>query len=168
MSSTHAQERVLFQFDKPEAGTAWMTVNDGVMGGRSDGRFRINENKRLEFYGNLSLENNGGFASVRARGNHLKLGSKEVVVARVRGVGAWRCETPGRGRGLAWDYIPAQCAGDRMCGGARPCRCDRPRAVGLECPSGGSIRPFLGARLLGHLGLWPDCCRLNVMNLSFT
>jgi len=39
-------------------------VNDGVMGGVSDGRFRVTERQTLEFYGTLSLENNGGFASV--------------------------------------------------------------------------------------------------------
>ena len=39
-------------------------MNDGVMGGVSDGRFRVTERQTLEFYGTLSLENNGGFASV--------------------------------------------------------------------------------------------------------
>ena len=34
------------------------------MGGVSDGRFRMTERQTLEFYGTLSLENNGGFASV--------------------------------------------------------------------------------------------------------
>jgi len=39
-------------------------VNDGVMGGVPDGRFRVTERQTLECYGTLSLENNGGFASV--------------------------------------------------------------------------------------------------------
>ena len=82
-----AQDRVLFKFDDPDAAKAWQTVNDGVMGGRSDGRFKINEDKNLEFFGTLSLENNGGFASVRARGDNMKLGNKDVIVARVRGDG---------------------------------------------------------------------------------
>ena len=58
-------ERVLFTFDKPDAAKQWQTVNDGVMGGVSDGRFKINDDKNMEFFGTLSLENNGGFASVR-------------------------------------------------------------------------------------------------------
>ncbi|NBT36152.1 MAG: hypothetical protein EBT03_11585 [Betaproteobacteria bacterium] len=33
------------------------------MGGISDGRFRITPDKTLEFFGTLSLENSGGFAS---------------------------------------------------------------------------------------------------------
>ena len=79
--------RVLFKFDDPNAAKPWQTVNDGVMGGRSNGRFKINDDKKLEFYGTLSLENNGGFASVRARGVDLGLAKDDVIVARVRGDG---------------------------------------------------------------------------------
>ena len=79
--------RMLFEFEKPEAAKPWQTVNDGVMGGRSDGRFRINDDKNMEFFGTLSLENNGGFASVRARGARLAIEKGDVIVARVRGDG---------------------------------------------------------------------------------
>ena len=82
-----AQERTLFSFDSPEAAKPWQTVNDGVMGGRSVGRFKINEDKKMEFFGTLSLENNGGFASVRARGGNLGLKTGDVIIARVRGDG---------------------------------------------------------------------------------
>lgn len=79
--------RTLFRFDQPDSAQAWQTVNDGVMGGRSVGRFRINEEERLMFFGSLSLENNGGFASVRARGSNLALVQGDTIVARVRGDG---------------------------------------------------------------------------------
>ena len=79
--------RVLFEFSKPEAAKQWSTVNDGVMGGVSDGRFKINDDKKMEFFGTLSLENNGGFVSVRARGAKLGLEKGDVIVARVRGDG---------------------------------------------------------------------------------
>jgi NADH dehydrogenase [ubiquinone] 1 alpha subcomplex assembly factor 1 len=65
----------------------WQSVNDGVMGRRSDGRVKINEDQRLEFYSTLSLENNGGFASVRARGTNLGLQQGDSIVTRVRGDG---------------------------------------------------------------------------------
>jgi monofunctional biosynthetic peptidoglycan transglycosylase len=81
------EDRVLFEFSKPEAAKQWATVNDGVMGGVSDGRFKINDDKKMEFFGTLSLENNGGFASVRARGAELGLEKGDVIVARVRGDG---------------------------------------------------------------------------------
>ena len=81
------EERVLFNFVKPDAAKAWGNVNDGVMGGLSDGRFKINDDRKMEFFGTLSLENNGGFASVRARGAQLGLEQDDVIVARVRGDG---------------------------------------------------------------------------------
>ncbi len=82
-----AEDRILFKFDDPEAAKPWQTVNDGVMGGRSEGRFKINDDKNMEFFGTLSLENNGGFASVRAPGGNLGLTKNDAIVARVRGDG---------------------------------------------------------------------------------
>jgi len=79
--------RILFKFDKPDSAKPWQTVNDGVMGGRSDGRFKINEDKKMEFFGTLSLENNGGFASVRSRESKLGLKKDDSIVIRVRGDG---------------------------------------------------------------------------------
>ena len=86
-STANGEDRVLFKFDGPNAAKPWQTVNDGVMGGRSVGRFKINDENKLEFFGALSLENNGGFASVRARGAKLALAKDDVIVARVRGDG---------------------------------------------------------------------------------
>ena len=81
------RDRVLFDFDKPDAIRVWRPVNDGVMGGRSSGKVKVNQYKNLEFYGNLSLENNGGFASVRASDDGLSMQSGDTVVLRVRGDG---------------------------------------------------------------------------------
>ena len=78
---------VLFDFGKPDAAKQWQTVNDGVMGGVSDGRVKITEDKTMEFYGTLSLENNGGFTSVRSRPTKVNLKAGDSVAARVRGDG---------------------------------------------------------------------------------
>ena len=80
-------QTVLFGFSKPDAAKQWQTVNDGVMGGRSDGRFKMTDNKTMEFFGTLSLENNGGFASVRSRPTTLGIKSGDSIMARVRGDG---------------------------------------------------------------------------------
>ena len=85
--SAQAQQRSLFEFDELNSAKQWQAVNDGVMGGRSDGRFKINGEGTMEFFGTLSLENNGGFASVRARGSQFRLGKNDVITARVRGDG---------------------------------------------------------------------------------
>jgi NADH dehydrogenase [ubiquinone] 1 alpha subcomplex assembly factor 1 len=80
-------QSVLFDFGKPDAAKQWRTINDGVMGGRSDGRFKMTGNKTMEFFGTLSLENNGGFASVRSRPTTLGIESGDSIMARVRGDG---------------------------------------------------------------------------------
>ena len=44
----------------------WQVVNDTVMGGRSTAQINTGKNG-LQFSGNVSLENNGGFASIRSQ-----------------------------------------------------------------------------------------------------
>lgn len=78
---------VLFDFTGADALQNWQTVNDGVMGGVSEGKAGITADKTLEFYGTLSLENNGGFASVRSRDKKLDLKRGDVLVARIKGDG---------------------------------------------------------------------------------
>ena len=79
--------RPLFDFAGPEAAQQWQVVNDGVMGGVSDGRFRITPEDTLEFFGTLSLENNGGFASVRTKPADLDINAGDDLVIRVKGDG---------------------------------------------------------------------------------
>ena len=76
----------VFDFAQANA-KAWRSVNDGVMGGRSSGQSKINGDKKLEFYGTLSLANNGGFASIRTTGSNLRMSSGDAVVLRVKGDG---------------------------------------------------------------------------------
>ncbi|WP_197440971.1 CIA30 family protein [Thalassoglobus neptunius] len=78
---------MLFDFDADDAVKTWQTVNDGVMGGRSVGQFKITEDNTMQFFGTLSLENNGGFASVRTRATNLNLTEGEELILRVRGDG---------------------------------------------------------------------------------
>ena len=83
--------RILFDFSQPNAATQWRIVNDGVMGGRSTSKIEILTDAQLQFSGTLSLENNGGFASVRSgpNGGSTSLGLKpgDTVVIRVKGDG---------------------------------------------------------------------------------
>jgi NADH dehydrogenase [ubiquinone] 1 alpha subcomplex assembly factor 1 len=85
--ATEQALRPLLDFAGPEAAQKWQAVNDGVMGGVSDGRFRITLDKTLEFFGTLSLENNGGFASVRTKPMELDLEASDAIVVRVKGDG---------------------------------------------------------------------------------
>ena len=77
----------LFDFTGAEAAKDWQAVNDGVMGGISEGKFKITDATTMEFFGTLSLENNGGFASVRTKAKKLGFEKGDTVVAKVRGDG---------------------------------------------------------------------------------
>jgi len=78
--------RTLMQFDNGPQEARWVAVNDGVMGGRSSGGPTVADG-RMEFTGDLSLANNGGFASVRSVGRTFDLSDASTVVLRVRGDG---------------------------------------------------------------------------------
>ena len=67
----------------------WMIVNDTVMGGRSEANLSLveGEGEVFRFDGNLSLENNGGFASIRAVFPREYFSEAEHVCIRVRGDG---------------------------------------------------------------------------------
>jgi len=76
----------LFRFpaDVPEE---WIVVNDGVMGGLSRSEFVTSADGHATFRGELSLENNGGFASVRGYvADGIPPGARELEI-RVRGDG---------------------------------------------------------------------------------
>ena len=65
----------------------WISVNDNVMGGVSRGGAELTDEGTLEFSGVLSLENNGGFSSVRAGLGTNALEGHEGLVLRIRGDG---------------------------------------------------------------------------------
>lgn len=62
-------------------------VNDGVMGGRSSSRLELADEGFAVFSGNVSLENNGGFASVRLPIPPRAMAGATHLVLRVRGDG---------------------------------------------------------------------------------
>ena len=77
----------LFEFTGADAAKEWQTVNDGVTGGVSEGKFKLTDKKTMEFFGTLSLANNGGFASVRSKAKKLGLVRGDTLVTRVKGDG---------------------------------------------------------------------------------
>lgn len=56
---------VLFDSNQINPSKNWKTVNDGVMGGKSEGDFELTEENLIHFKGSISLRNNGGFSSLR-------------------------------------------------------------------------------------------------------
>lgn len=66
--------------------TNWRIINDGVMGGLSKGAAQKSEDF-IEFSGEVSLENNGGFSSFRAPYGRYDLSKFEKLVIRYRSTG---------------------------------------------------------------------------------
>jgi len=71
-------------FGKTKMGSEWRIVNDDVMGGRSTSTGSINDDA-LYFSGYVSLENNGGFASVRSPYGAYDLSNFSEIVIRHKG-----------------------------------------------------------------------------------
>lgn len=71
----------MIDFGTDKQGDSWRTINDGVMGGRSDGGHEIKKDFLL-FEGRISFENNGGFSSVRGPYGAFDLSNYEKVKLR--------------------------------------------------------------------------------------
>ncbi len=93
---------MLFDFTQPQTAAEWSPVDDVVMGGMSYSRIRSTAEQHALFSGAVSLENNGGFASVTSPTRVLGI-PKEArgISLRVRGDGktygvTLRCEDRSR------------------------------------------------------------------------
>jgi len=75
-------------FDSPNEQPRWYAVDDGVMGGVSQSTFSVTDNEG-HFHGEVSLENGGGFASVRREPNGFEptLADAHGIALTVRGDG---------------------------------------------------------------------------------
>jgi len=65
----------------------WEAADDGLMGGISQSRFLVDHDGTGVFVGNLSLENQGGFASVRSPQMGIRLPRASGLRFHVRGDG---------------------------------------------------------------------------------
>ncbi|WP_298338463.1 CIA30 family protein [uncultured Algibacter sp.] len=77
----------LFDFNSKSDISNWRTVDDVVMGGRSNGNFKINDAGYGLFYGEVSLENNGGFSMVQYHFETKKVNTFSKVCIRLKGDG---------------------------------------------------------------------------------
>ena len=96
----------LYDFSAEETTGRWYIVNDDVMGGVSDSTAELVENGVLRFTGNVSLDNFGGFASLRAEPTTFDTDQANAIVLRVRGDGQryhLQIRTDNRLDGVAYD-----------------------------------------------------------------
>lgn len=80
-----AQE-LLIDFGKNTAGQNWSVTNDGVMGGLSKGQAYLSDSS-VVFQGEVSLENNGGFSSLRSPYQRFNLSNYKEVEIKSRSSG---------------------------------------------------------------------------------
>jgi monofunctional biosynthetic peptidoglycan transglycosylase len=97
--------RMLIDFSAEGEEDRWSAVNDGVMGGLSNSRLVDASDSTAFFEGVLSVENNGGFASIRRELPRHPLTGANAVILDVRGDGRryqLRVRTDDRFDGVAY------------------------------------------------------------------
>jgi len=77
----------LFNFSKGESIKNWRIVNDDVMGGISTSSFKLSKAGHGIFQGDVSTENNGGFASVRYIMDEINIKESTTIKIKVKGDG---------------------------------------------------------------------------------
>jgi len=77
--------KVLFDFADLDAANAWHAIDDRVMGGISHSTLRHDPSGHAVFEGIVSLERNGGFASVRSSPGERGLPGAQACLIELRG-----------------------------------------------------------------------------------
>lgn len=75
----------LFDFSDPRSVDAWRAIDDRVMGGVSRSRLRHDPAGHAEFEGDVSLAQNGGFASVRSSPGERGQAGATICLIEARG-----------------------------------------------------------------------------------
>jgi NADH dehydrogenase [ubiquinone] 1 alpha subcomplex assembly factor 1 len=86
MNANAATDVTLFDFSAATNADSWQIVNDDVMGGVSTSSISL-RNGVAVFRGEVSRDNNGGFASVRSSPAPQNLAGLDAFVVRARGDG---------------------------------------------------------------------------------
>ncbi|KKN12582.1 hypothetical protein LCGC14_1015030 [marine sediment metagenome] len=79
--------KVIFDFDKTANIENWRTVDDVVMGGESSSTFRLDATGLGVFEGSISLENNGGFSSLRYDFQKINVNHYTKIHIKIKGDG---------------------------------------------------------------------------------
>ena len=75
----------IYDFSKTSDIPNWYVVNDGVMGGISRGMLELSAEGHGVFRGTVSMENNGGFSSIRYSLPTQEITGYDYMVLRVKG-----------------------------------------------------------------------------------
>lgn len=78
---------VIFDFTTKSDIQKWTLADDIVMGGKSSGTFKLSTEGFGVFEGRISLENNGGFSSLRYRTQRIDINDRTHLVIKLCGDG---------------------------------------------------------------------------------
>lgn len=81
------QPITLFKFHENCEISLWKVVNDSVMGGISESKINLNIKHHGSFEGMVSLENNGGFCSVKYAFEPIILDKNKMICLYIKGDG---------------------------------------------------------------------------------
>lgn len=81
------KEMVVFDFSNPSDLNQFRPINDTVMGGISASQLQMTQEGTALFTGTVSLENNGGFASLQSKPTNYNFTGYQGLALRVRGDG---------------------------------------------------------------------------------
>jgi len=81
------RRQIIFDFKQNARLQNWETLDDVVMGGRSQGNISLSAEGYGKFSGQVSLENNGGFSSVRYNPSDLMVNPQDQITIRLKGDG---------------------------------------------------------------------------------
>ena len=96
----------LLLFDFGPESEPWTSVDDNVMGGVSSSSGRVLDDGKLVFSGTMSLDNNGGFSSLRSSWAPIDLSGSDGLLIRILGDGnlyRLRIRTTATGRDIAYN-----------------------------------------------------------------
>ena len=78
---------LITDFENEAEANRWRSVNDNVMGGNSQGGVSLSAEGTAIFTGTISLENNGGFSSVRRTADAEDFDGASAIALRIKGDG---------------------------------------------------------------------------------
>lgn len=84
LMTTHT---VIFDFIENATISSWNIQDDRVMGGISQGKFELTKQGHGRFYGNVTVESNGGFSSVQNNDLDIKVDLEHTIRLKVKGDG---------------------------------------------------------------------------------
>ncbi|WP_395805922.1 CIA30 family protein [Daejeonella sp.] len=84
---TQTNMKEIYRFTTQTKVNEWRIVNDGVMGGISKSSLVLSDSGHGQFSGQVSLANNGGFASIQLNKTIKLMDENKFIVLRVKGDG---------------------------------------------------------------------------------